>query len=154
MNEWEVCQELAYQGDFDLFLLPGRYTLLEQRALDSFLPLCERRGIGVIIGGPFNSGILATGPIKGAKYDYSEAPPEIMERVGKIQSVCNRYSVELKAAALSFPLFHPAVVSVIPGGQSVEEVVSNRKIIDTVIPDDLWNELKSEGLLRADAPTP
>ena len=154
INEWEVCQTLAEHGDFDLFLLAGRYTLLEQEALDSFLPLCESREIGIVIGGPYNSGILASGPTAGAYYNYSPAPDHILDRVREIKSLCDSYLVELKTAALKFPLFHPAVVSVIPGGQRVEEVKSNREIVRQEVPAALWRDLKAEGLLREDAPTP
>ncbi len=154
INEWEVCQTLAERGDFDLFLLAGRYTLLEQTALDSFLPLCERRGIGIVLGGPYNSGILATGPRQGAYYNYDPAPPEIIARVQAIEAVCESHGVRLIEAALRFPLLHPAVVNVLPGGQSVAEIRANRAVMDVAIPDALWAELKAQGLLRADAPTP
>jgi D-threo-aldose 1-dehydrogenase len=153
INEWDVCQTLAERGDFDLFLLAGRYTLLEQEALASFLPLCEKRGIGIVLGGPYNSGILASGPKPGAFYNYSEAPQAVIDRVARIEAVCKRHGVALIAAALKFPLQHPAVVSVIPGGQRVEEVTSNRKILDADIPSALWRDLKTEGLMREDAPT-
>jgi len=153
LNEWQACQWLAERGDFDIFLLAGRYTLLEQEALDSFLPLCERRGIGIVLGGPYNSGILATGPRPGAWYNYDPAPAEILDRVAKIQAACERHGVRLIEAALQFPLLHPAVVSVIPGGQSAGEVRGNRAILDKVVPPELWQDLKAEGLLRADAPT-
>lgn len=153
VNEWEVCQTLAERGDFDLFLLAGRYTLLEQEALRSFLPLCQQRGIGVVLGGPYNSGILATGPKPGAFYNYFEAPPEILERVARIEAVCKRNGVALIEAALRFPAMHPAVVSLIPGGQRPEEVRSNRGILDAKIPPELWRDLKAEGLMREDAPT-
>ena len=118
VNEWEVCQQLAERGDFDLFLLAGRYTLLEQEALESFLPLCERRGIGIVIGGPYNSGILATGPKPGAWYNYEPAPQTILDRVARIQTVCEAHGVRMVEAAFQFPLAHPAVLSVIPGGQA------------------------------------
>lgn len=154
VNEWQVCERLAERGDFDLFLLAGRYTLLEQDALASFLPLCEARGIGIVLGGPYNSGILATGPRPGAYYNYSEAGPEILDRVARIEAVCSRHGVPLIAAALRLPQHHPAVVSVIPGGQSPDEVRANRAILDTVIPADLWTELKAEGLLNPQTPTP
>ena len=153
INEWQVCQTLAERGDFDLFLLAGRYTLLEQEALESFLPLCERRGIGIVLGGPYNSGVLATGPKPGAFYNYSEAPQSVLDRVGRIEAVCSRHGVRLIEAALQFPLLHPAVVSVIPGGQSVEQVRSNRDNLDAAIPAALWRDLKAEGLMREDAPT-
>ena len=153
INEWQACQMLAERGDFDLFLLAGRYTLLEQEALESLLPLCEQRGIGIVLGGPYNSGILATGPVPGAFYNYFEAPQEILDRVRRIEAVCHRHHVRLVEAALKFPLMHPAVVSVIPGGQSVAQVKANRTIIDREIPAPLWEDLKVEGLMREDAPT-
>jgi D-threo-aldose 1-dehydrogenase len=153
LNEWQPCQWLAERGDFDIFLLAGRYTLLEQEALDSFLPLCESRGIGIVLGGPYNSGILATGPKPGAWYNYDPAPPEVLERVTKIQATCERHGVRLIEAALQFPLLHPCVVSVIPGGQSAGEVESNRAVMEKAIPPAMWQDLKAEGLLRQDAPT-
>ena len=153
VNEWEVCQTLAERGDFDLFLLAGRYTLLEQAALETFLPLCIERGIGIVLGGAYNSGILATGPRRGAFYNYSEAPPAILDQVARIEAVCLRHGVKLIEAALNFPLSHPAVVTVIPGGQRVEEVIGNRALREVQIPQALWADLKAEGLIRPDAPT-
>jgi D-threo-aldose 1-dehydrogenase len=152
INEWQICEALAKRGDFDLFLLAGRYTLLEQEALGSFLPLTETRNIGIVLGGPYNSGILARGPSEEAQYNYSNAPAEIIERVRAINAVCERHGVRMIEAALNFPLLHPSVVSVIPGGQSVEEVRANRDILGRSIPADLWADLKAEGLMRADAP--
>ena len=152
INEWQVCETLARRGDFDLFLLAGRYTLLEQEALASFLPLCTERGIGIVLGGPYNSGILARGPSDDAQYNYSNAPKEVIDRVRRINAVCQRHGVKMIEAALNFPLRHPAVVSVIPGGQSVEEVRSNRDILGKDIPASLWSDLKSEGLMSQDAP--
>jgi D-threo-aldose 1-dehydrogenase len=153
INEWGVCQKLTERGDFDLFLLAGRYTLLEQEALQSFLPLCQKRGIGITLGGPYNSGILARGPSEGAQYNYSNAPQSVIDRVARIDAICKRHKVRMIEAALKFPLLHPAVMSVIPGGQSVEEVRSNRQILDANIPPALWADLKAEGLMRHDAPT-
>jgi D-threo-aldose 1-dehydrogenase len=153
INEWQVAQTLAERGDFDLFLLAGRYTLLEQEALQSFLPLCQARGIGIVLGGPYNSGILASGPKPGAFYNYSEATQDILDRVARIEAVCKRHGVRLIEAALNFPLLHPAVVSVIPGGQRPSEVESNRSLLDAVLPPALWADLKQEGLMRPDAPT-
>jgi D-threo-aldose 1-dehydrogenase len=153
INEWGVCQKLTERGDFDLFLLAGRYTLLEQEALQSFLPLCQKRGIGITLGGPYNSGILARGPSEGAQYNYSNAPQSVIDRVARIDAICKRHKVRMIEAALKFPLLHPAVMSVIPGGQSVEEVRSNRQILDAHIPPALWADLKAEGLMRHDAPT-
>ena len=153
INEWQMAQVLAERGDFDLFLLAGRYTLLEQEALDSFLPLCQKRGIGIVLGAPYNSGILATGAIPGAYYNYEEAPQYIADRVNRIEAVCKRHGVRLIEAALHFVLEHPSVVSVIPGGQRVTEVESNRALLDKDIPASLWADLKADGLLRKDAPT-
>jgi D-threo-aldose 1-dehydrogenase len=154
VNEWQVAETLARAGDFDLFLLAGRYTLLEQDALESFLPYCVERNIGVVIGGPFNSGILATGPKRGAFYNYAPAPEDILERVRRIEAICKAHNVKLAEAAIRFPLSHPAIVSVIPGGQKPGEVRRNAEMLDAQIPPVLWRTLKSEGLLRADAPTP
>ncbi len=154
VNEWQSCQWLAERGDFDLFLLAGRYTLLEQESLDSFLPLCEARGIGIVIGGPYNSGILATGPREGAFYNYDPAPKEILQQVGRIEAVCKAHGVRMLDAAFQFPLYHPAVVSVIPGGQGVAEMESNLTASKAAIPAAVWHDLKAEGLVRQDAPTP
>ncbi|MCX7646515.1 MAG: aldo/keto reductase [Rhodobacteraceae bacterium] len=152
VNEWQPCQWLTERGDFDIFLLAGRYTLLEQEALESFLPLAEARGIGIVIGGPYNSGILATGPRPGAFYNYNPAPPEILAKVARIEAVCARHATRLIDAAFQFPLRHPAVVSVIPGGQGVAEMESNLAAARTPVPEALWAELKAEGLMRQDAP--
>lgn len=148
LNEWEACQEFAEAGDFDCFLLAGRYTLLDQTSLDSFLPLCEQRGIGIILGGPYNSGILATGPVEGALYDYAPASPAILERTRAIESICLRHAVPLRAAALQFPLSHPTVATVIPGARDAAEVEENLRLITHPIPDALWQELRQAGLIR------
>jgi len=153
VNEWQPCQWMAERGDFDLFLLAGRYTLLEQEALESFLPLCQERGIGIVLGGPYNSGILATGARPGAYYNYSEAPQDVLDKVARIEAVCERHGVPLIGAAQRFPLLHPSVVSVIPGGQGVAEARGNRALYDTAIPASVWRDLKAEGLMYADAPT-
>lgn len=154
VNEWEVCERLSKAGDFDIFLLAGRYTLLEQEALNSFLPLCEERGIGIVLGGPYNSGILATGPKPGAWYNYDPAPKHILERVAKIEAACKRHKVKLPEAALRFPMYHPQVVSVVPGGASAKEVALNAATLKAKLPKALWKDLKAEGLLRKDAPVP
>ena len=152
INEWEVCETLAKRGDFDVFLLAGRYTLLEQSALDSFLPLCEARGIKIVTGGPYNSGILASGPVKGAFYNYDPAPQEILDRVAAIEAVCASHGVSLKAAALQFPLLHPTHLTVIPGAQTARELSDNVAVYEADIPPSLWSDLKTEGLMRQDAP--
>ena len=153
VNEWQACEWLTKRGDFDLFLLAGRYTLLEQEALSSFLPLAVQRGIGVVIGGPYNSGVLATGARPGARYDYDLAPDWVMQKVARIEAMCADHQVRLVDAALQFPLCHPAVVSVIPGGQSQAEVAANAQAAAEVIPPAFWADLKAAGLLRQDAPT-
>lgn len=152
INDWRSAQWLVERGDFDIILLAGRYTLLEQDALETFLPLCSRRGVGVVVGGPYNSGILATGPRPGAFYNYDPAPPDILDRVTRIQAACDRHGVRLVDASFHFPLRHPAVVSVIPGGQGVAEMDSNLAAAAASIPAALWADLKAEGLLRAEAP--
>jgi D-threo-aldose 1-dehydrogenase len=154
VNETAACQDLAKRGDFDCFLLAGRYTLLEQAPLDGFLPLCEQLRIALIIGGAYNTGILATGAVEGAYFQYSPAPPEIMERVRRIEAVCARHGVRLPSAALHFPLGHPAVATIALGMRAPAEVEANLAIFGATIPADFWVELKQEGLLRVDAPTP
>lgn len=154
VNEWQVCETLLGLGDFDGFLLAGRYTLLEQEALDSFLPLCIERDVGIILGGPYNSGILATGAIAGAKYNYEDAPEPILDQVRKIEAVCGEHNVPLIAAALQFVLGHPAVKTVIPGAVSAAQVEANVALLHTPIPGTLWSDLQSGGLIRPDAPLP
>jgi D-threo-aldose 1-dehydrogenase len=154
LNEWELCERLMSLVDPDVFLLAGRYTLLEQTALESFLPACTRQGVGVIVGGPFNSGVLATGPIEGATYNYAPAPGWVLERAAALQELCCSHGVSLAKAALQFSLGHPAVVSVIPGGQTASEVEQNAAMLADPLPAGLWSDLKSAGLLRPDAPTP
>lgn len=154
VNEWEVCERLLGLGDFDCFLLAGRYTLLEQDALDSFLPLCVERDVAIILGGPYNSGILATGAVEGARYNYAPAPPAILDRVRRIEAVCADHGVRLVEAALQFVVGHPAVRTVIPGAANASEVAANVAIFSQRLPDALWSDLKAAGLLRQDAPTP
>ena len=142
VNEWEIAERLARSGDFDVFLLAGRYTLLEQEALTSFLPLCEEKNIAVVIGGPFNSGILATGVKADAHYNYGPAPEEVQDRVRRIQHICKSFKVGLPEAALRFPLGHPAVVSVIPGAQRASEVRRNAAMMSAKLPAALWRAQK------------
>jgi len=151
VNEWQVSETVARNSDVDLFLLAGRYTLLEQDSLESFLPLCQRKGMGVIIGGPFNSGILATGPKPGAFYNYEPAPSHVLERVAAIEKVCTAHGVALRDAALQFPLLHAAIVCIIPGGISPAEVRENAAGLSRPIPAALWRQLVADGLVRADA---
>ncbi|WP_367714443.1 aldo/keto reductase (plasmid) [Nitratireductor sp. GISD-1A_MAKvit] len=154
VNEWQVCERLLGLGDFDAFLLAGRYTLLEQEALDSFLPLCVKRDVGIILGGPYNSGILATGAIEGARYNYEPAPADILERVRRIEAVCAAHGVKLIEAALQFVMGHPAVRTVIPGAMTPKEVEANIALFSRNVPAGLWSDLKGQNLIRPDAPTP
>lgn len=156
VNETAVCEEVLAVGEIDVVLLAGRYTLLEQEALATFLPLCEQRDVKIVLGGPYNSGILAKGVRHGGEvhYDYQPAPAHIVQRVGAIEDVCAAHGVPLAAAALQFPLAHPQVVSVIPGMNSPRQVAEAITLMDTAIPPSLWRDLKDRGLIRADAPIP
>lgn len=154
VNEWEVCHEALKQRDFDAFLLAGRYTLLEQEALEGFLPLCVERGAAVLVGGGFNSGILATGAVPGAKYNYSPAPQHVMDKVAKIEAVCKEHNVPLPAAALQFVVAHPAIPSFCAGTRTVQQLKQNLAWFSHPIPSDFWADLKKRGLLREDAPVP
>ena len=154
MNQWEMELAFAREGDCDCFLLAGRYTLLDQSALAKFLPYCVANGISVVAGGPYNSGILAVGPREGATFNYRAASPEMMERARRIAAVCEAHRVPLRAAALQFILAHPAIASVIPGARSVAEVEDNVQLVEHPIPGALWAELKRQGLIAAEAPTP
>lgn len=156
VNEWQVCEEVLAHGDFDAFLLAGRYTLLEQTALETFLPLCEARGCSIILGGPFNSGILVEG-VDGDRtphYNYEPAPDHIVDRVRRLEAVTRAHGVPLAAAALQFPLAHPQVACVIPGMADENQVAEALRLADVKIPHALWRDLKTEGLLHPAAPTP
>jgi D-threo-aldose 1-dehydrogenase len=154
INELGMIPRLLDLMDLDFFLVAIPYTLLEQQVLETEFPRCAAAGVGFVIGGVFASGILATGAVQGAKANYADATPEVMEKVRRIEAVCERHGVPLPAAALQFPLGHPSVASVIPGALSAEQVRRNVASFRHPIPADLWAELKHEGLLRKDAPTP
>lgn len=156
VNEWQVCEEALAHGDFDAFLLAGRYTLLEQTALDSFLPLCQTRGCSIILGGPFNSGILVEGVDSGRTphYNYEPAPAHIIDRVRKLEAVCRAHGVPLAAAALQFPLAHGRVACVVPGMADESQVAEAVRLAAVEIPQALWRDLKAQGLLHPAAPTP
>jgi D-threo-aldose 1-dehydrogenase len=156
VNEWPVCEQVMAHADIDAILLAGRYTLLEQTALTSFLPTCAAKNVSIILGGPYNSGILIEGIRTGvvAHYNYAPASPEIIARVEALQRVCAAHAVPLAAAALAFPLAHPSVACVIPGMATPEQVRSNLDLWQTQIPADLWDDLKTEALLHPDAPIP
>ncbi len=150
MNQWEMLRDFAANLDFDCFLLAGRYTLLDQSALPELLPLCERRRIAILLGGPYNSGVLAGG----GHYNYEKPAPEILEKVRRLENAAARHGVPLKAAALQFPLAHPAVASVIPGARSPSEVEDNLRMFFHPIPRDFWKDLRAEELLPDEAPVP
>jgi D-threo-aldose 1-dehydrogenase len=154
INQWQMLCDFAEAGDFDYFLLAGRYTLLDQDSMARLLPLCEKHSISLIIGGPYNSGILATGAVSGATYDYRPAGPQVMERTRRIEAVCARHGVALQAAALQFPLHNPLVASIIPGARSSAEVQANLGFLQQPIPADFWAELKAEHLINQAAPVP
>ena len=143
----------ARVADFDCFLLAGRYTLLDQAALCQLLPLCVEKEIGIIVGGVYNSGILAN-PDVGATFNYRPAAQYWVERAQRLKAVCDRHGVPLKAAAIQFPLAHPAVTSVLTGARSVAELEENARMLQAEIPVDLWQELRAEGLLPEEAPVP
>ncbi|MFL9933757.1 aldo/keto reductase [Paraburkholderia sp. RL18-103-BIB-C] len=154
LNESEMCERFARAGVFDTMLLAGRYSLLEQPALTSFLPLAQAKNIAVLLGGVFNSGILATGAVPGARYNYQPAPPDVMTRVAKIETVCDSHGVRLADAAMQFALGHPAVTSLVLGAVTPEEVRRNVASLASPIPDAMWRDLRTEGLLPDAAPTP
>ncbi len=154
INESDTSLRFIKAGNFDCMLLAGRYTLLEQGGLEAFLPECVKRNVSVILGGPYNSGILTGGVKPGATHDYVAAPAHLIEKAQKIEAVCQRHGVELGAAAMQFPLFHPAVCAVIPGALSEGEVRQNIARLSAAIPVELWSELKREKLLDPNAPTP
>lgn len=154
VNEWEACHAALQQRDFDCFLLAGRYTLLEQDALNDFLPLCEARGAAVVVGGGFNSGILATGAKPGAKYNYAPAPQAILDKVARIEALCRAHEVPLPAAALQFVVAHPAVPCFMAGTRTVAQLQQNLAWFSHPIPAAFWADLKAQGLLREDAPVP
>jgi D-threo-aldose 1-dehydrogenase len=154
INEVGMIPRFLDSLDMDFFLLAMRYTLLEQETLKAELPYCQSRNVGMVIGGVYNSGITATGAVPGAKYNYVDATPEIMERVRKMEAVCKAHDVPLAAAALQFPLGHPSVAAVIPGAIHPDQVRQNVRNFRHPIPAALWSDLKSQGLLAADAPLP
>ena len=153
MNQAGMLAELARRADFDCFLLAGRYTLLDQSGLDDLLPLAAERGIAIINGGVFNSGILAD-PDNRPTYNYIPASAELVEKARRIRDVCERHGVPLKAAAIQFSFGHPAVVSVLVGCRSTDEVEENVRMYEWAIPDELWDDLRDQGLLPDEVPTP
>jgi D-threo-aldose 1-dehydrogenase len=155
MNQSGMLADFARHTDMDLFMLAGRYTLLEQEALDNLLPVCLERGTGVVAAGVFNSGLLAEPrPARDARYNYTEVPADLLQRARSIAEVCDRHGTSLPAAALAFSRAHPAVVSVCIGARSPEQITRNVRLASTPVPLALWADLKDQGLLRLDAPVP
>lgn len=154
INELGMMPRFLDMVDLDFFLVAMPYTLLHQEPLEAELPLCQSRDVGIVIGGVFQSGILATGAVEGAKYNYADAPPEVMERVRRIEGVCKSHGVSLAAAALQFPLGHPSVASVIPGAIHPDHVQRNVENFRHAIPAALWSDLKGEKLIAENAPVP
>lgn len=154
VNESQVLEVLMDQGSWDVFLLANRYTLLDQAVLDGFLQRCAREGVSIIDGAPLNAGILATGAVPGATYDYAPANAAILEKVRRIEAVCRKFDTPLVRAALNFPLGHERVAAIIPGFSVPADLEQNLGHYHASIPDELWGELKREGLLHPDAPVP
>jgi len=156
VNEWEICVELLESCELDCILLAGRYTLLEQPALESLLPLCTQRRVSIICGGPFNSGILAAGSRAGASahYNYAAPPPAVVDRVSKLEALCAEFDVPLRAAALQFPLAHPSVTSVVAGCANGAEARDCAVMFSHSIPVAFWHALRDRGLVDARAPVP
>lgn len=156
VNEYQVCEAALEHGDWDCFLLAGRYTLLEQESLHSFLPKCEQRNCSIIVGGAYNSGILATGTkTKGTLYyDYGPAPETVIEKVRQLEQLCEEFELPLAAAALQFPLAHPAVVSVIPGMSNERRIQQTLDLFSHDIPNEFWQTLRQRQLVEEATPLP
>lgn len=153
INQSPMLARFAREAEMDAFLVAGRYTLLDQDALAEVLPLCVGRGISVLVGGVMNSGVLAD-PRPGARFDYDPAPPEILDRARRLADTCERWDVPLRAAAIQFPLAHPAVAGLIVGVRRVEHLDEYPAFMRWPIPAGLWDDLRSEGLIDPEAPTP
>ena len=154
MNEWQMPAAFIRRFDIDAVLLAGRYTLLDHDAYPEFLPLCVERDVKIIVGGPYNSGILARDLDAEVTFNYELAPQHLVDQARRLDAICRRHNVDLKAAALQFVLAHPAVATAVPGAQSVPELEENLEMVAQEIPEDVWSEMKAEGLIPADAPTP
>ena len=158
VNDVAICLETLRHADLDIILLAGRYTLADQSALDALLPECARRGVAVVLGGPYNSGILASGsrPRDGSPpfFNYAPAEGDVIARVVAIERLCTEFAVPLKAAALQFPLGHPAIVCVLPGARSAAEFEDNRAMMQFPIPAGFWSALRDSSLVHTASPLP
>lgn len=154
VNETDVMVEAVKATDVDICLLAGRYTLLEQEPLDTLFPLCAERGIGIVLGGVYNSGVLATGPVDGARFNYGPAPAEILAKAAELERICRRHGVALPAVAVQFAYAHPVVTSICLGARNRRQQVSNAELFESPVPQQVWADLRDAGLIRDDAPTP
>lgn len=154
VNEWPIIDQLMDHGRFDVFLLANRYTLLDQEVIDTLFPRIQREGVAIVDGAPLNSGILATGPVPGAMFDYAPASEAILEKTRRIKALTDKYGTTLIRAALAFPLGHPAITSIIPGYNRIEEFDDNMAGYRLQIAPQLWDELREAGLVHKDAPSP
>lgn len=156
VNEYQVCEQALEYGDWDCFLLAGRYTLLEQESIHTFLPKCQQRNCSIIIGGAYNSGILATGTKKGGTlyYDYGPAPQSVIDKVKKLEALCDEFEIPMAAAALQFPLAHPSVASVIPGLGNIRRIQQTLDLFNTQIPGEFWQQLRQRQLVAEGVPLP
>lgn len=150
VNLTEPCVRALEQADPDVFLLAGRYSLLNQPALDRLFPMCAGRGVHVVVGGPYNSGLLAGG----RTFEYQEAPPEMVEKRNRIAAICERHDTDIRSAALQFCAAHPIVASIIPGAKRPEKVQENARLMAATVPAAVWEDLRREALIPADAPVP
>jgi D-threo-aldose 1-dehydrogenase len=153
MNQSEMLARFAEAVPVDCFLLAGRYTLLDQGALRTLFPICRARDIGIILGGIYNSGILAN-PRAGAKFNYEDADPSLVARAQELETLCRKHGTELRAAAIQFCLAHPAVTVALQGARSAEEVADNIAMAELPVPQSFWRELRQRGLVDAGAPLP
>lgn len=154
MNEWQMPAAFIRNFDLDVILLAGRFTLLDHDAYPEFLPLCQQRGVKIVVGGPYNSGILARDLDQPVSFNYAPAAKEWIDRARALKAVCDSHGVPLKAAALQYPLAHPVIASVIPGAQSIAELEDNVEMSQVAIPPALWSDLKSQQLIPTDAKVP
>jgi D-threo-aldose 1-dehydrogenase len=153
MNQSAMLADFVREADIDCCLLAGRYTLLDQGGLEDLLPLCAARSVAVVAGGVFNSGLLAD-PRPGAHFDYRPADARLLERARALREVCRRHDVPLKAAAIQFPLLHPAICTVAVGARTAAEIAENVALLERELPLDMWRDLRAEGLIPEGAATP
>jgi len=154
INETDLMIEAIKSTDVDVCLLAGRYTLLEQEPLEELFPICEQQGVGIVLGGVYNSGVLATGPISGARFNYAPADANILARARQLQDVCRRHDVPLAAVALQFAYAHPVVVSACIGARDEKQQTRNAELFESSVPGELWDDLRAANLIRSDAPIP